>query len=150
MKTQFWNLFYVFLGISFSCKALNCATCKPSLTLSDRAEIFIKDTLKYPPEVKLTVFIPDDCMRIYRVLKARNSVVTRIFKYSFYKEESEIFEKAQNYLWHVTIGNCKKFFSPIRQNLIGFFLSRMKNQRLSKKRQKPLRKSFLQTCVSSF
>ncbi len=44
------------------------------LTSSDRAEIFTKDTLKYLPEVESAVLISDVSV------------------------ESEIFEKAQNYL----------------------------------------------------
>jgi hypothetical protein len=61
--------------------------------VSDRAEIFITDTLKYPPEVQLAVLISDDCIRIYRLLKAMNSVLTRTFRYFFIKKEgSEIFE----------------------------------------------------------
>jgi hypothetical protein len=80
--------------IGFSCKALNCAqhTHTP-LTLSDRAEIFITDTLKYHPEVKLAVLISDDCIRIYRVLKARNSVLARTFKYFFIKKEVRFSKK---------------------------------------------------------
>jgi hypothetical protein len=83
-------------------------------------------------------------------LKAMNSVLTRTFRYFFIKKEgSEIFEWAQNYLWHVTIGSCKKIFSPIGQNLTRFFLGRMKNQRFSKKCQRPPEKKFsLNLCLA--
>jgi len=105
--------------------------------LSDRAEIFTTDTLEVGPEVKLTVFNFDLSIRIYRDLKTRphpRQVLLRIFIIK--KEESEIFENAQNYLWRVTIGNCTTIFSRIGQNLIGVFLGRMKNPRFSKNRQK--------------
>jgi hypothetical protein len=68
------NLFYVFLKTSFLCKAPNCDMGNHPLTSSDRAEIFTKDTLKYLPEVESAVLISDVSV------------------------ESEIFEKAQNYL----------------------------------------------------
>ena len=38
------------------------------LTLSDRPEIFMIDTLGYSPEVKLTVLISDVSVRLYRAL----------------------------------------------------------------------------------
>ncbi len=71
---------------------------KTPLTLSDQAEIFNTNTLKYSPEVKLAFLIFDDCIRIYRLLKVRNSVLIRTFRYFFLlkKEGIEIFEKAQN------------------------------------------------------
>jgi hypothetical protein len=89
-------LFWVFLEIGFSCKALNCAQHNPPLTLSDRAEIFITDTLEVGPEVKSAVFNLDPSIGIYRVLKTKTLIHLRIFFIK--KEESEIFKKAQNYL----------------------------------------------------
>jgi hypothetical protein len=98
-EIHYSNLFCVSLKTSFWRTALNCATYDPPVTWSDWAEIFTIDTWKYPPEVELGVFISDLPIRIYRVLKARNPVLARTFRYFFYKKkESEIFEKAQNYL----------------------------------------------------
>jgi hypothetical protein len=115
-------LFCVFLKTSCSYTELNCATDDPPLTWSDRAEIFIIDTSKYPPEVKLKIFISHLPNRIYRVLKARNPVLARTFRYFFLqKKVSEIFEKAQNYLWDIVVGIYKKIFSPIGANLIGVY-----------------------------
>ncbi len=111
------NLFYVFLKTSFSCKAPNCATYNLPWTSSDRAEIFTTDTLKYPPEVESGVLISDVSIRIYRVLNVKNFVLAKTFTYFFYKKkESEIFEKAQNYLWNIVVGIPKKIFSPIGQS----------------------------------
>jgi hypothetical protein len=134
-------LICVILQTIFLCKFVNLAHQNPPLTLSDRAEFFITDTLEVGPEVESAVFNLDPSIGIYRVLKNKTLSWPNTFTYFFIKkEESEIFEKAQNYLWHVTTGSCKKMFSPIGQDLIGFFLRRMENQRFSKKHQKPLRK----------
>jgi hypothetical protein len=120
------NLFCFFLKTSFSCTALNCATDDPPLTWSDRAEIFTIDASNYPPEVVLGIFISDHPIRIYRVLNSKNPVLARTFRYFFSKKkESEIFEKAQNYLWDIVVGIPKKIFSSIGQNLIGVYRGKL-------------------------
>ncbi len=108
-----------------------CQSCSPKsiLNLSDRAKFFATDTLEVAPEVESGVFNLDPSIGIYRVLKNKTLSWPNTFTYCFIeKEESEIFEKAQNYLWHVIRGSCKTIFSPIGQDLIGFFLGRMENQ----------------------
>ncbi len=81
------NLFCFFLKTSFSYTALNCATDDPPLTWSDRAEIFTIDASNYPPEVVLGIFISDHPIRIYRVLKSKNPVLARTFRYFFSKKK---------------------------------------------------------------
>jgi hypothetical protein len=110
------NLFCVFLKTSFSWKAFDCATYNPSLILSDRAEIFTTNTLKYSPEVKSAVLIFDQPIRIYRVFKPTNPGFWKTFPYFFNQnKESKTFEKAQFYLWDIVVGISRKIFSPIGQ-----------------------------------
>jgi len=74
-----------------------------------------------------------------------DEVLLRIFYIK--KEESKIFENAQNYLWPIVMGTWKKIFSPIGQDLIVVFLGRMKNQKFSKNHEKPRKKFFPRTRV---
>jgi hypothetical protein len=85
--------------MSFLCKAPTCVKYNLPLTSSDRAEIFTTDTSKYRPEVESAVLISDASIWIYRGLNIKNLFLAKTFTYFFYKKkESEIFEKAQNYL----------------------------------------------------
>ncbi len=63
------NLFYVFLKTDFLSKSFHCATRNLPLTLSDWAENFTRDTSRYPPEVKSSVFVLDLSIRMYRVFR---------------------------------------------------------------------------------
>ncbi len=83
---NFSNLFCVFLKNGFSSNALNCATDDLPLTLSDRAEVFTTDTSNYSPGVKLTVFVFDIFIRIYRLLKVKNQVLAKTLTYLFIKK----------------------------------------------------------------
>jgi hypothetical protein len=122
------NLFYVFLKTSFLCKAPNCDTGNHPLTSSDRAEIFTKDTLKYLPEVESAVLISDVSVRIYRVLNVKNFLLAKTFTYFFYKKkESEIFEKAQNYLWDIVVDTPKQFSAQSDKVRKGLSVSRWKS-----------------------
>ena len=89
------NLFCIFLKTGFSCKAFDCDTYDHPLILSDQADIFITDTLKYFPEVESTVLISDIPIRIYRVLNFKNLVLCKTFMHFVYKKKtSEIFKKS--------------------------------------------------------
>jgi len=90
VKTQFCNLFCVFLKTGFSCRAPNCATYNLCLTSSDRAEIFTTDTLKYSPVVESADLISEVSIRIYRVLNVKNLVLAKIFKYFFYNNKKKV------------------------------------------------------------
>lgn len=122
VRSHIWNLFCVFLKISLYANRS---------TLSDRAEIFTADTFKIGPEVKSAVFDLDHSIQIYRVLKAEALLLTKYFDVFFpiEKDESEIFEKAQNSLWSIGTGTYKSIFSPTGQDMIAVSLSRIQNQK---------------------
>jgi hypothetical protein len=103
-------------------------TYKPLLISSDRAELFIKNTLKYPLEVKSAVLIFDSPTRIYRILKVKKLVLAKTMWYFFFikKEENEIFGKAQNYLWYIVVDISKKIFSQIGHDLKRFSCGKMR------------------------
>ena len=92
--------FAFFSKTDFSYKSHDCAKDNPPLTSSERAEIFTTDTLGVGPEVKSAVFNLDLSIQIYRGLKDETLSWPSTFRSFFVieKEESEIFENAQNYL----------------------------------------------------
>ncbi len=93
VKTQFCNLFCVFLKTGFSCRARTCATYNLPLTSSDRAEIFTTDTLKYSSGVESADLISQVSIEIYRVLNVKNLVLKKIFTYFFYTKKLSVFKK---------------------------------------------------------
>ncbi len=92
-ETYYSNLVCIFLKNRFSCKAFDCDAYERPLTLSDRAEIFTKDTSKYPLEVESAVFISDDSILIYRVLIPSKTGSGQNLYVFFYKKKKLRFSK---------------------------------------------------------
>ncbi len=86
---QLPNFFKIFLKSQFFVQRSSCAQHNPPLTLSDRAEIFTRDTQHYSPDVKSTVFIYDLSIQIYRVFKVGKPVFPRSFSYFINKKKSK-------------------------------------------------------------